>query len=88
MITTLNEQTADLDDDTPAMPTLDAALALLESMNPDAAAAARAYLDGNENKSTVLRVRLTVAEKIQIQRTAKELGYASASEFIRARALE
>ena len=77
----------DTDDDPPAMPSLDLALARIEAESPAAATAARAYLDGSEGKSTAIRVRVTVAEHAQIQQTAKALGYGSMSEYMRARAL-
>ena len=76
------------DDDPPAMPTIEAALARIAQESEAAATAARAYLDGSEGKSVSIRVRVSVAEHAQIQQTAKALGYGSMSEFMRARVLE
>lgn len=81
------DDTDDTDDDPPTMPTLDLALARLEAENPAAATAARAYLAGEQNKSTRIHMRVSVAEHAQITETAKALGYGSVSEFLRARAL-
>lgn len=75
------------DDDPPSMPSLDLALARIEAESPAAATAARAYLDGSEGKSTSIRVRVTVAEKVQIAERAVAAGYDSMSEYMRARAL-
>lgn len=77
------------DDDPPAMPTIEAALARLEAESPAAATAARAYLEGTENvKTQWVRARVSVAEHARIHAKAEALGYASVSEFVRARVLE
>lgn len=76
------------DDDTPTMPTLEDALARLAMENPEAARAARNYLEGTDNLRTVwVRFRVSEKENTTIKDAMKAEGFKSVSEYCRAKVL-
>lgn len=76
------------DDDTPAMPSLEDALARLAMENPEAARAARNFLEGTDNLRTVwVRFRVSEKENTAIRDAMKAEGFKSVSEYCRAKVL-
>ena len=76
------------DDDTPAMPTLEDALARIGMENAEAERAARNHLNGTDNLRTVwVRFRVSERESATIQDAKKAGGYRSTSEYLRSRVL-
>lgn len=79
---------AEVDDDPPAMPTLEDALARLAMESPEAARAARNFLEGTDNLRTVwLRFRVSERESAAIQDAKKAGGFRSTSEYLRSKVL-
>jgi len=78
----------DDDDDTPAMPTLDLALARLAMESPEAARAARNFLEGTSELRTVwVRFRVSERERTQIDEGMRAAGVEKVSEYCRAKVL-
>jgi len=76
------------DDDTPAMPTLEDALARLAMESPEAARAARNFLEGTDNLRTVwVRFRVSERERTQIDEGMRAAGVEKISEYCRNKVL-
>ena len=76
------------DDDTPTMPTLEDALARLAMESPEAARAARNFLEGTSELRTVwVRFRVSERERTQIDEGMKATGVEKISEYCRGKVL-
>ena len=76
------------DDDTPAMPTLEDALARLAMESPEAARAARNFLEGTAELRTVwVRFRVSERERTQIDEGMRAAGIEKISEYCRGKVL-
>lgn len=76
------------DDDTPAMPTLEDALARLAMESPEAARAARNFLEGTSELRTVwVRFRVSERERTQIDEGMRAAGVEKISEYCRGKVL-
>ena len=76
------------DDDTPAMPTLEDALARLAMESPEAARAARNFLEGTDNLRTVwVRFRVSERERTAIEGGMRAAGVEKISEYCRGKVL-
>ncbi len=76
------------DDDPPTMPTLEDALARLAMESPEAARAARNFLEGTDNLRTIwVRFRVSERERTQIDEGMKATGVEKVSEYCRGKVL-
>ena len=76
------------DDDTPTMPTLEDALARLAMESPEAARAARNFLEGTSELRTVwVRFRVSERERTQIDEGMRAAGVEKISEYCRGKVL-
>ena len=76
------------DDDTPAMPTLEDALARIGMENAEAERAARNHLNGTDNLRTVwVRFRVSERERTQIDEGMRAAGVEKISEYCRGKVL-
>ncbi len=77
-----------MNDDTPAMPTLELALARIAAENPDAARAASSFLHGSEDARNVwVRFRVSERERQAINDAMEQRKYRNVSEYCRAKVL-
>jgi uncharacterized protein (DUF1778 family) len=67
-------------------PSLAAALARIAEESPALTEIAKAYINGDENRTELQRYRVSKAEQVRIQRAAQAAGV-TASEFVRAAVL-
>lgn len=76
------------DDDPPTMPTLEDALARLAMESPEAARAARNFLEGTDNLRTIwVRFRVSERERTQIDEGMRAAGVEKISEYCRGKVL-